>query len=67
MDTNLILYDNNHNGINGDDDKDRANGDFGSRVSYYVTYEGYLYLDVGQPFAPQETWATTSTVSTSTV
>ncbi len=51
VDTNLILYDNNRNGIGGNDDKDRAGGDFGSRVSYYVTYEGYLYLDVGQPFA----------------
>ncbi|HJW83236.1 MAG TPA: hypothetical protein VJ754_02925, partial [Anaerolineae bacterium] len=52
VDTNLILYDNNRNGIGGNDDKDRANGDFGSRVSYYVTYEGYLYLLIGQPFAP---------------
>ena len=50
VDTNLILYDNNRNGIGGNDDKDRANGDFSSRLSYYVTYEGYLYLDIGQPF-----------------
>jgi hypothetical protein len=52
VDTNLILFDNNRNTIGGNDDKNRADGDFGSRVSYYVTYEGYLYLDVGQPFAP---------------
>jgi hypothetical protein len=58
VDTNLILFDNNRNTIGGNDDKDRANGDFGSRLSYYVTYEGYLFLDVGQPFAPLPTEVT---------
>jgi hypothetical protein len=51
VDTNMIMFDNNRNGLGGNDDIDRANGNFGSRVTYYVTYEGYLYLDVGQPFA----------------
>lgn len=51
VDTNLIMYDNNRNSIGGNDDIDRAAGNFASRLSYYVTYLGYLYLDIGQPFA----------------
>ncbi len=63
VDTNLILFDNNRNGIGGNDDRNRADGDFSSRVSYYVTYEGYLYLDIGQPFAPDPSQAAAFTYS----
>jgi hypothetical protein len=50
-DTNLILYDNNLNGINGSDDVNRAGGDLSSSVTYFVTYEGWLYSLVGEGFA----------------
>ncbi|HZY45682.1 MAG TPA: hypothetical protein VFF70_13130, partial [Anaerolineae bacterium] len=49
-DTNLILYDESHNGINGSDDLNLAGGDLSSAVTYYVTYEGWLYALVGQGF-----------------
>ncbi len=45
VDTNMILYDANRNLIGGNDD--RTLGDYSSRVSYYSTYEGYLYVLVG--------------------
>jgi hypothetical protein len=45
VDTNMILYDANKNLIGGNDD--RALGDYSSRISYYSTYEGYLYVLVG--------------------
>ncbi|MGD8584017.1 MAG: Calx-beta domain-containing protein, partial [Chloroflexota bacterium] len=48
-DTNMILYDQNQNGIGGNDD--RAVGDFSSEVTYYSTYTGWLYVLVG-PVAP---------------
>ncbi len=50
-DTNLILYDQNLNGINGSDDVNRAAGDLSSSVTYYVTYEGWLYSLVGEGFS----------------
>jgi hypothetical protein len=50
-DTNIVLFDNNRNGLGGNDDIDRAVGNLGSRVVYYATYEGYLYVDIGQLFA----------------
>jgi hypothetical protein len=50
-DTNLILYDVNLNGINGQDDFNRAAGDLSSSVTYYVTYEGWLYGLVGEGFS----------------
>lgn len=54
-DTNLILYDDSRNGINGSDDINRAGGDLSSAVTYYVTYEGWLYGLVGQGFnVPQD-------------
>lgn len=49
-DTNLILYDVSMNGINGSDDINRAAGDLSSSVTYYVTYEGWLYGLVGESF-----------------
>jgi hypothetical protein len=48
-DTNMILYDQNHNGLGGNDDV--APGDFSSEVSYYSTYTGWLFILVG-PVAP---------------
>jgi hypothetical protein len=50
-DTNLILYDANLNGINGEDDHNRAAGDLSSSVTYYVTYEGWLYGLAGEGFS----------------
>ncbi len=50
-DTNLILYDIDRNGINGNDDVNRAAGDLSSSVSYYVTFEGWLYGLAGEGFA----------------
>ena len=44
-DTNMILYDQNQNGIGGNDDKEP--GDLGSRVSFYANYTGWLYVLVG--------------------
>ena len=44
-DTNLILYDQNKNGIGGNDD--RAPGDLSSTVSFYANYTGWLYILVG--------------------
>ncbi|MGD2048452.1 MAG: Calx-beta domain-containing protein [Chloroflexota bacterium] len=50
-DTNMILYDQNQNGIGGNDD--RAPGDFGSQVSFFANYTGWLFVLVG-PVAPPE-------------
>jgi len=50
-DTNMILYDQNQNGIDGNDD--REHGDFSSKVSYFSTYTGWLFVLVG-PVAPPE-------------
>lgn len=50
-DTNMILYDQNRNGIGGNDD--REHGDFSSEVSYFATYTGWLFVLVG-PVAPPE-------------
>jgi hypothetical protein len=49
-DTNLILYDNNRNGIGGNEDIDRSAGNLASRLSYYVTYEGWLYALIGNVY-----------------
>jgi hypothetical protein len=54
-DTNLILWSSPGNGINGSDDVNRAAGDLSSSVTYYITYEGWLYGEVGQGFnVPQD-------------
>ncbi len=45
VDTNMILYDSNRNGIGGNDDVEPGNLE--SAFSYYATYEGWLYLLVG--------------------
>lgn len=49
-DTNLILYDNNRNGIGGNEDIDRSAGNLASRLSFYVTYEGWLYALIGNVY-----------------
>lgn len=46
VDTNIQFYDANRNLLGGNDDKEL--GDYSSRFSYYSTYEGYLYVLVGQ-------------------
>ena len=63
VDTNLILYDNNYNGIGGNEDIDRAGGNFASRVTYYVTYEGWLYALVGNVYPIDPRVAATYTYS----
>ncbi len=47
LDTNIIIYNgpSTDQAIGGNDDREL--GDYSSRVSYYSTYEGYLYLLVG--------------------
>jgi hypothetical protein len=47
LDTNIIIYNgpSTEQAIGGNDD--RTLGEYSSRVSYYSTYEGYLYLLVG--------------------
>jgi hypothetical protein len=48
-DTNMILYDQNRNGLAGNDDKEL--GDFGSKVTWVPNYTGWLFMLVG-PVAP---------------
>jgi hypothetical protein len=45
VDTNMIVYDGNRNGIGGNDDVEL--GDYSSSFSYFSTYEGWLYALVG--------------------
>jgi hypothetical protein len=45
IDPNMIVYDQNRNGIGGNDDVEP--GDLNSYFSYYATYEGWLYVLVG--------------------
>ncbi len=47
-DTNLIVYDANRNGIVGNDDVNPQAGELGSRVTVMATWEGWMYLLVGQ-------------------
>lgn len=47
-DTNLILYDKDRNGIEGNDNIDPAKTDLSSSVTYSSTYEGWLYILVGE-------------------
>lgn len=49
-DTNMILYDQNYNGLAGNDDK--APGDLGSEVDYFSTYTGWLFVLVGNYTTP---------------
>lgn len=45
VDPNMIFYDQNRNGIAGNDDV--SPGDYNSALSYFSTYEGWLYILVG--------------------
>ncbi len=45
VDTNIIVYDGNQNGIGGNDDVEL--GEYRSRFAYFSTYEGWLYVLVG--------------------
>lgn len=45
VDPNMIIYDDNQNAIAGNDDVEPGN--FNSRIAYYATYEGWLYVLVG--------------------
>jgi len=45
VDPNMIVYDQNQNGIGGNDDV--TPGDYNSAFSYYASYEGWLYVLVG--------------------
>lgn len=47
-DTNLIVYDANRNGIAGNDDVNTAAGELRSQVTVMATWEGWMYLLVGQ-------------------
>jgi hypothetical protein len=47
-DTNMIIYDANRNGIAGNDDVDPRAGELRSRVTVAVTWEGWMYVLVGQ-------------------
>ncbi len=69
-DTNMILYDQNRNGLAGNDDK--APGDLGSEVEYFSTYTGWLFILVGNYVtpayaeSPQYTYKLTCTADAST-
>lgn len=62
-DTNLILYDIDRNGIAGQDDVDRTQGDLSSSVTYKATYEGWLYVLVGEGFSRSPAEAQQATYS----
>ena len=48
VDTNLILYDANRNGLAGNDDVNSAYLDLSSRLTVQVHFSGWLYVLVGQ-------------------
>ena len=50
-DTNMILYDNDRNGLAGNDDVDTSRGELRSRVTVSINYDGFLYILVGQGYA----------------
>lgn len=45
VDPNMIIYDKDRNGIAGNDDV--TPGDYNSALSYYASYDGWLYVLVG--------------------
>ncbi|GEM_PF-1017345 len=55
-DTNLILYDESRNGLEGNDNANPTTSDKSSSVTYTVTYDGWLYVLVGEgvPRSPAE-------------
>lgn len=49
-DTNIILFDQDQNGVEGNDDVHAPSGHFESRLTYEATYSGPLYIQVSQVF-----------------
>lgn len=62
-DTNMILYDNDRNGLAGNDDVDLLRGELRSRVTVSINYDGYLYVLVGQGYAVPDAQASQYTYS----
>jgi len=62
-DTNMILYDNDRNGLAGNDDVDLLRGELRSRVTVSINYDGYLYVLVGQGYAVPDAQANQYTYS----
>ena len=50
-DTNMILYDDSRNGLAGNDDVDKLQGELRSRVTVSINFDGFLYILVGQGYA----------------
>jgi hypothetical protein len=49
-DTNMILYDDNRQGLAGNDDVDKLHGDLRSKVTVSINFDGFLYILVGQGY-----------------
>jgi len=62
-DTNMILYDNNRQGLAGNDDVDKTRGELRSRVTVSINYDGFLYILVGQGYAVPNSQAAQYTYS----
>ena len=67
-DTNLLLYDQNRNGLDGNDNVNLAAGDLSSSVIYSTTYDGWLYLLIGEGVhrSPEEAARTTYSLECTT-
>jgi hypothetical protein len=65
-DTNLIVYNQDRQGIGGHDDlspADKAQGRFGSRVSWLAGYNGFVYILIGDVNPPRAHEGATRTYS----
>ncbi len=62
-DTNMILYDDNRQGLAGNDDVDRVRGELRSRVTVSINYDGFLYILAGQGYAVPNSQAALYTYS----
>lgn len=66
VDTNIIVYDQNRNGIGGNDDiskDERAKGNFASRFSWLSRYTGIVYILVGEVNPPKANESSSHTYS----
>lgn len=52
-DTNMIFYDQNRQGIAGNNDRAPEQGDLRSELTYFATYTGWLYVLVGPVYPPE--------------
>ncbi len=52
-DTNMIIYDQNRQGLAGNNDRDPAAGDIRSEITYYAAYTGWLYILIGPVYPPE--------------